>query len=211
MEINNFIKKRPYLFHLTSKDNIKNIISTKKLYSTKCIVETTECPEPNKILKEKRMEHKIIKHNDITYMLRDQKPISEKLLKGCLEEGMTFEQYYEMLNERVFWWPTIDRLTRHYSRYESEKPKIIRVSTESVYKLNKSKIEFSHLNSGALRANPYLKGKSPKRGYNTFVIPSKFNYSTSKVAEVTFLWDCLLPDEIYISNSPNGNWKKEIM
>ncbi len=207
MDIDNFIRHRPDLYHLTSKDNITNILLTGELYSTKRIVELTNPLMPDKILKSKRLKHQRISHNGITFDLRDQKPISEKLLKGCLTNGMTCEQYYIYLNERIFFWPNLIRLKRHFKRYRDEQPQIIRVDTSEIIALN-PQVKFSRLNSGALRANFHLGGKAPKRGNDTFTNADGFQYGVGDVAEVTFENQCILPKTIYISNHPMGRWTK---
>lgn len=200
MDIKEFQKKRPCLYHLTSNKNLTNISSGKLLFSTKQIVKLTKTSD--EILRKKRTNHITIGDGETTFDIRDQRPISEKLLRGCLLDGMTLEEYYELLNERVFWWPTLDRLSRHFNKYAFEKPKIICVKTSELFEVNPDNVEFSRLNSGALRANSYLNGKAPDRGRSTFVAADKFEYGIGGVAEVTFLNQCKLPIKICILDNP---------
>lgn len=200
MDVKKFQSKRPYLYHLTSDKNLANILKGKLLLSTKEIVKLSKTSD--EILRRKRPVHITIEKGEIFFHIRDQRPISEKLLSGCLLDGLTLEEYYELLNERVFWWPTIDRLTKHFNRYAFEKPKIICVKTFELFDINAENIEFSRLNSGALRANSYLDGKAPGRGRSTFAPADKFDYGIGSVAEVTFLNQCKLPTKIQILQTP---------
>ena len=139
-------------------------------------------------------------------MIRDQQPIVEKLLDKCLEDDWSCSDYYFYLNDRVFFWPTINRLERHFGRYESENPIIIRVSTEDVFQKN-SNYKFARINSGATRANSYLGGIPPSRGKNTFQDINTYEGSIGNVAEVTFEGKCVLPKSFNYCRSPHGNWK----
>lgn len=139
-------------------------------------------------------------------MIRDQRPLSEIALAKCLEDGWLCKDYYYYLNDRVFFWPTLERLNPHFNRYEDEKPLIIRLNTRDVITLNKN-VKFSRLNSGATRPNAYLGGIAPKRGKNTFVVAPSFQFPIRKVAEVTFDVKCVLPQKVMYSSSPVGSWK----
>jgi hypothetical protein len=43
-------------------------------------------------------------------IVRDQKPLIESKLKGALSGGTTLQEWYQVLNERVFFWLTVERL-----------------------------------------------------------------------------------------------------
>lgn len=159
-----------------------------------------------KFLRTIRSRHEVVQIDGIPYYIRDQNPISPVALSKCLTNGWNCGDYVEYLNQRVFTWPTVNRLERHYNRYESENPCIFRFSTGVLLELNQH-AEFSRLNSGATRANPYLGGLAPERGPETFLPARHYPRFPSTVAEVTFVDSCRLPDDFRVSYSPDGPWK----
>jgi hypothetical protein len=207
MDIEKFIKARPYLYHLTYLENSEYIIRDKFLYSTVEIIRMTKNKDYEGILKEKRTDKKEVIFSGKKIFIRDQRPISEKALKKCLTDDWTCEQFYYHLNDRIFFWCKVDRLQRHFNRYESENPIIFRFKSEEIFDLNKH-AKFANINTGATRANSYLGGKAPKRGPGTFLHTKEYDMSIGSVAEVTFEKQCELPDNFEIGKSPVGKWKR---
>lgn len=203
MEIAKFINIRPYLYHLTFAENVSKILEHKKLFSANKIMGMSS---NNNFIREKRTSHIPIIIGDKTYWLRDQQPISEKALAKCLTNNWTCNDFFEHLNNRVFTWPTLDRLKRHFNRYCYEKPLILRFDTALSLELN-SHVEFCRLNSGATRANSFLGGIPPFRGIDTFVSSENYFYSPGSVAEVVFEDEFILPNEFSIGSNPEGKWK----
>lgn len=173
--------------------------------SAKSIVEASSHPDPTSLLRKKRPEHCSVSVNGTTCWLRDQKPISEKVLSRSLTDGWDISKFLEHLNKRVFMWPTVDRLGRHFTRYELEQPVILRFSSGDL--LLRPNVEFSRLNSGATRCSSHWDGNAPERGPHTFQSATDYNGRPSSVAEVTFLDSCVLPDRFWTAHSPEGPWR----
>lgn len=207
MNIEKFIKERPFLYHLTSQSNAKLISVTRRIYSTNELIKMSGNKSYLPISKKKRNDHAEIIINDESYWLRDQKPISEKALAKCLTDGWRIEDFLFHLNDRVFMWPTLDRLYRHYNRYVQEKPVIFRFPTKDLLELN-SHVLFCRLNSGATRANSYLGGKPPARGSETFLPAEKFQHTVREVAEVTFPVFCDINVDFGTSLTPEGSYRQ---
>lgn len=195
--------KRPYLYHLTHRVNLPKIVSTRTLFSASELFRQSGCEDHVRI---RRREHVLIEIDGHSIHIRDQRPISEKALPKCLEKGLRVPDYYELLNQRVFLWATVERLNRHYQRYATERPVLLRFLTEDIVRLNPH-IEFSRLNSGATRANSHLGGIAPRRGRGTFQGPGAFDYGISSIVEVTFPFRCVLPEKFELSHTPEGPWK----
>jgi hypothetical protein len=207
MDIKQFIENRPYLYHLTSESNSKLIIAQRKIYSANELIRKSKDEKNLQIQRQKRYQHLELIIDGTSYFLRDQKPISEKALGKCLTNGWNVGDFLCHLNDRVFMWPTLERLWRHFNRYESEKPIIFRFPTKNVLELN-THAQFCRINSGATRANSYLDGKAPERGPNTFLIANKFNWSIRDVAEVTFPNYCDINIEFEYGYSPEGIFER---
>lgn len=208
MDIEQFIEKRPYLYHLTSKENAENIIKHRYIYSTNKLVEMSEDASHAGILRTRRIEHYEVVINGQSYYLRDQRPISELALSKCLTDNWQVGDFLYHLNDRVFMWPTLERLSRHYKRYQQEAPVIFRFPTAELLELNPH-VLFCRLNSGATRANSYLGGKAPDRGPETFLPANLFDRPVRDVAEVTFENSCNININFKTGNTPDFNFDKE--
>ncbi len=203
MELEKFIEKTPYLYHLTSKQNALQIIKEKKLYSANQLIDMSGDEALKKTRREKRYNHLSFKIGDNEVSLRDQQPISLVALPKCLTDGWKVDDFLDHLNARVFMWPSLKRLWAHYKRYQLEEPIIFRFSTKSILKANLH-VKFCRLNSGATRANSYLGGIAPHRGPNTFLSAEDYNLSISSVAEVTFEDICNIVGEFSTATNPEG-------
>jgi len=203
MDINSFIALRPYLYHLTDRNNLPLILEYGKLFSTKRIIELSGNPEYDYINTARRSDHQKIVIGDQVFSIRDQKPISEKNLQKCLTNGWDCATFYDHLNDRVFMWSKPEYLNNHYNTYSHENPIILRFSTSLLLEANPH-VKFCRLNSGATRSSSHHNGAPPPRGIETFQSADSFHYLPSQVKEVTFEDECILPPEICISDSPYG-------
>ena len=108
MEILEFIESREYLYHLTDERNVALILDKRKLISTQEIVNSSTLTSSEKIefLRNKRVGHKSIELSvsEGIIQIRDQDPISMKSLARATKVPGDF---LEILNERVFFWPTL--------------------------------------------------------------------------------------------------------
>jgi hypothetical protein len=207
MEIEKFKQNRDFLYHLTDRRNWEIIKKDRILLSANIIVNKSDLSVEQKhsILDNRRSEHTKVSINNLDYFIRDQNPISLTNLKKCLTAGWTVSDFLNLLNGRVFFWPTIKRLNSHYSRYKNENPLIIKVETSSMIEVN-NHAEFCRLNSGATRSNSYLNGAPPQRGEGTFLQAHLYQGSIGSVAEVTFQNQCVLPNKVYLGSCPDGPW-----
>lgn len=211
MTLEEFYKRNEYLYHLTSPDNADAILSSRYLLSAEKLISDADLTneEKHKYLTGRRPEHLhiISSTTGLPSMIRDQQPISEKALVKTLTNNMTAGEFILLLNSRVFFWPTLKRLNIHYTRYQNESPAIIRVKSRDMIESNLDQLKFCRLNSGATRCHPKWKAPPP-RGMETFVSVNDWEFRASDVAEVTFETDCVLPDERWVSQHPDGPWTK---
>lgn len=207
MDLEKFIEKTPYLYHLTSQVNAHNIIYGRKLISANQLLERSGNAELLNVQRQKRKEHLSFEVDGVEVSLRDQQPISLVALPKCLTDGWNVGDFLYHLNERVFMWPNLKRLYAHYNRYQSENPVIFRFSTKDIIEANPH-VKFCRLNSGATRANSYLGGKAPERGSKSFLPSEEFEFGISNVAEVTFEHECTIAGEIFTSDKPEGVYSK---
>ena len=144
-------------------------------------------------------------------IIRDQ----DKLHEGNtgLARGYTFADFVGALNKQIFFWPgvaagPIDSGMRHFERYEDERPLILRIDFESLHDVNPRAVPlFCRYNSGSPRCTPPHGRKSP-RGPNTFLSAADFKETPSKVVEVTFSAEIILPPKTEFGTHPCGPWKR---
>ena len=204
IDLDQLCEKRPFLYHLTNRENIRSIVRDRVIWSASALLQIADDHAVRRFVRERRPNHVTIRVRGQNLHIRDQRPISEKLLADCLLGGLVLGDYYQLLNDRVFFWPTLQRLRRHYNRYEAEGPTIVRFRTAELLDLNP--VELSRLNSGATRANSYLGGVAPPRGRETFQSPNDYERGISSIAEVTVENRCALPRYFELGNSPDGPW-----
>jgi len=88
-------------------------------------------------------------------IIRDQKPMRESSLRKCLI-GMTPSEWYELLNSKVFFWLTAERLLGLLSAkaYRDRVHCILAVETERLLARHLESIRLSPINSGSTIYRP---------------------------------------------------------
>ncbi len=115
--------------------------------------------------------------------VRDQRPLQPEALAGCLVD-VSPEGWLRLLNGRVFFWPTAERLGRMLKGYLTTEQAVFEVDTRRLLDRHGDRVELSHINSGfATAAYP-----PARRGRSTFVPLADYPYSArNEIAELTVL------------------------
>ena len=119
MDLEQFIEKTPYLYHLTSQANAANIIARRQLLSANQLITRSGDDAMQNLKREKRPNNVQLVVDGVAISLRDQQPISQVALPKCLTDGWNIGDFLYHLNERVFMWPNLGRLWSHFRRYEA--------------------------------------------------------------------------------------------
>ena len=152
-------------------------------------------------LSTRRAENIPIGNNDHVFVIRDQAQIKEAALRRALVD-CTYEQYINLLNTKVFFWPSLKDVRAHFSTYAAEGPRILRFRTADVFALNNPPM-FCLFNSGAPRPHPAYNYRPAPRGLNTFVTAENVDRVPSKIREVTLSQSCVLPETCWIAENPD--------
>ena len=109
-------------------------------------------------------------------VLRDQKPMDDKRLQACLDDGLTPKDWYELLNSRTFFWLSRSRIWRLLGAraYRDVPQTVLTVDTASLVAAHRDRIWLSPINSGATLFNPQ------RRGVQTFQRIGDFPFSARK-------------------------------
>lgn len=94
-------------------------------------------------------------------MVRDQKTMDDVGLRRCLQDGLCPEDWYRLLNARVFMWMSRARLGRLLAArsYRGLEQDVIELDTAPVVDAYRAAITLSAINSGATRPFPQDRGK----------------------------------------------------
>jgi hypothetical protein len=205
LDLRDFSRLRPYLYHLTAEENIARIRTTAVLESAAALAQRAG---QNAVLISKRNLHVPIWIDGVEVLLRDQAPLHRGNIR--LEGGWTFEDFVRHLNEHVFFWPgradgPIPYGIRHYGRYAEEPPQILRMLFQDLQLANPIvQLRFSRSNSGSPR---WSRGIPAPRGPNTFTLASSATFGPSQVVEVTAMEALVLPVNTEVGPRPNGPWR----
>ena len=153
----------PRLYHMAAKGSWLSI-RRHGLLSTSALIDLYEVCEPQRTVIEAchrpasvRIDHPV--HGKAT--IRDQIPLSDRGLERALQDGLTPTDWYRILNERVFFWLTEDRLDRMLgaAAYRSHEHDVLTLGSESLIHDHAAKIELSPMNSGCTKPYPHPRGK----------------------------------------------------
>lgn len=105
-------------------------------------------------------------------VLNDQLPLSEKALEKCLDDELTPKDWLDVLNQRVFFYPTeaevVKLLNARINR--SRERDILVLNTKSLAEDYLLHLEFCPINSGSTIRKP------AKRGLDTFTSIASISY-----------------------------------
>jgi hypothetical protein len=93
-------------------------------------------------------------------VIRDQLPITDSALEKCLQDGLTPRDWYLLLNGKVFFWPSKERLTRFVraTAYRNKKHDILEIDSRALVRDYRVKITLSPINSGSTLFKPQPRG-----------------------------------------------------
>ncbi len=95
-------------------------------------------------------------------VIRDQKPMSDAGLRRCLTDGMTPEDWYRLLNGKVFFWLTRARLLRllNAAPYRDAEHDVLELDTAALVAAYREAITLSASNSGTTARFPVARGRA---------------------------------------------------
>ncbi len=177
METSELSRVYPRIYHMAHPEAWPSIVAH-GLLSTSALLTLFEVTGTKResIESARRPEEVTISHPvHGTAVIRDNKPISDSKLARCLD-GIDPLSYYRLLNQRVFFWPTEERLQRLLSAraYREHSHLVITVQTAALLDRHAKAVTLSAINSGstAYRAMP--------RGKATFVPIEDYDYEARR-------------------------------
>lgn len=198
-----FVRTRPYLFHLTSRQNLGRIRASRMLHCAAVLLERAGRMALNTV---RRREHVAVEIDGEVATLRDQKPLHPGPMR--LEGGLTYEDFVAHVNGLVFFWPggedePIGYGQRHFARYRDERPVILRIPSDALIGSGAASL-YSRCNSGAPRCS---RGVHAPRGPETFVTAARFDGRAGEVVEVAFSGQVGIPGSARVRDFEDGRWR----
>ena len=162
-----FARRHPRLYHMVEADSWPSI-RRHGLLSTSALLDLFEVRASTRYPIESQHRPQSVPLHHAEYgkaVTRDQKAANDSRLQKCIQDGMQTPQWYELLNGKVFFWVTEQRLNRFlraapYRRWEHL---VLTFDTTALLERYLGKVTVSAINSGAT-----LFPAPPKRGPDTF-------------------------------------------
>lgn len=174
LSIDQFVELHPKLYHMAESRSWDSI-QQHGLLSTQALLDLYDVDDDQRrtILESHRPECVEIFHCDYgSAVIRDQKPMSDRALTKCLQDGLTPSDWYKILNSKTFFWTTKERLLRLLAAraYRGTDHCVLTVDTAEMFDRHSANITLSPYNSGSTIMNPV------PRGNNTFLPLERFPY-----------------------------------
>lgn len=93
-------------------------------------------------------------------VLRDQRPMPPNRLAQALPDGLTTEQWYRLINSKVFFWVSPERLSRLLRSYGASQHDVLRVDTASLLDAHFARTWLCHMNSGNTLPIPHYRDET---------------------------------------------------
>ena len=163
----------PRLYHVTDGGAWPSV-RTQGLLSTSALLDLygVEGPARSAFESERRPTGMILKSDGLPdVLLRDQSPMTNKALFGCLD-GMTPREWYRSLNAKVFFWTSMQRMQRLLTAKAGRDVAqlVLTVDTRSLVTAHLDRILLSGMNTGSTIRRPL------PRGPRTFLPVAEFPY-----------------------------------
>jgi hypothetical protein len=192
----------PFLYHM-AEANSWGSIQRHGLLSTTALLDLFgyNAPKREQIESHRRPRSVVIEHPEYgRAVIRDNIPMTDRALSKCLE-GYTNREWYELLNRKVFFWLSRDRLFKLLGAraYRDKRQTVITVSSAELLARHADKVTLSPINSGSTIMNPVRRGVDTfqpiaeypfehwrrKRSRKGAVVELAVDYSVPDISELT--------------------------
>ncbi|SEM42882.1 hypothetical protein SAMN05444354_116162 [Stigmatella aurantiaca] len=210
-----FSERFPLLFHMAEAGSWPSI-QRHGLLSTSALLDLFEVRgERRRALEARHRPESVTLHHPRhgTAVIRDQKPMSDAGLLRSLSGGLSPADWYQLLNARVFFWVSHERLMKLLKAraYRDKRQTVLTVDTARLLALHEARVLLSPRNSGATKPFPW------PRGPDTFLPMARYPFSfwdqkrkrKNPVAELTVTYavpdirDFVLRVEEYVGGQPD--------
>jgi len=143
-------------------------------------------------------------------VLRDQKPLSATKLAGCLQDGLSTEDWLRLLNRRTYFWLGRDRVETLLDgrAYRQREHIVIAVRTDALVQAHSDRVTLAAMNTGSTSPFAHKRGLCTMLPMSTFPYEDRRNRGLRPATELCV--DYCVPDlralidTVYIGSAENG-------
>ena len=190
------IHRYPVLYHMAEAGSWDNIAEY-GLLSTSALLDLYQIQGQDRLKYEssQRPTCMTIQHPVFgTAVIRDQKVMNDRDLRSCLVDGLTPQDWYELLNRKTFFWATEERLCRMLGgrEYASRPHWVITVDTSELVNRHIDVVTLAAINTG-------VSFDGNKRGLSTFQPLRNNNYRDVVEVAVEYSVPDILDIALYVT------------
>jgi len=200
-----FSQLYPRLYHMAHEDALASI-QRHRLLSTSSILKMWEVKDPLRTSIDSRIRRETVEIWHPTHgraVIRDQKPMRESQLSRALVD-CTPAEWCQLLNRKIFFWPSIERLKTHMSARENRGKKhlVLTVDARSFLSVYQENVTLCAMNSGNTIPFAHERGRDSFMKMSEYPFQSRRNRGTYyTVVEVAL--DTDIPDIVDFPMSAN--------
>lgn len=178
VDLRELLQDCPTLYHMAACDSWPSI-ETDGLLSTTALLDRYTVRGKARINIESRrrpISVELKREGFRRAVVRDQFPMTDGGLERCLTDNLSPSDWYKLLNGRVFFWLTYDRLLRllNAASYRCHEHDVIELEAEPLVRAYSEKIWLCPMNSGCTKPVAHPRGK------DTFSRISDYPYASWK-------------------------------
>ncbi len=164
-ELDELLNLYPCLFHMAERDAWRSGIKEHGLLSTSSLLDLYGRHGKERFSIESKHRKEIITMDAPglnAVKIRDQKPMDDSGLLRCLPHDISPQQWYEFLNQKVFFWMTRDRLHKlsNARAYRSTEHEVLILNSRKIVEAYSKKIWLCPYNSGCTKPFPHPRSYS---------------------------------------------------
>jgi hypothetical protein len=161
------IEHFPVLYHVAARDSWPSIAAN-GLLSTSAILDRLDVEhEQRRTIEERQRPESVVLvgPDRDRFVIRDQKPLHDGKLAGCLQDDLTVTEWHLILNRKVFFWVRPHRFERLLAAraYRAVRHTIISVDTARLVEQYEEQIRLSPMNSGSTSPMAHPRGRDTFR------------------------------------------------
>jgi hypothetical protein len=177
-ELEELLTDCPTVYHMAECGSWPSI-SSRGLLSTSALLDSYGISGAKRLeieAQRRRSSVTLHRHGLASAVVRDQLPMDDKGLERCLLDGILPGEWYQLLNSKVFFWLTRERLIRllNAGTYRAQEHDVLELDSKALVEAYADRVWFCPINSGCTKPFPH------PRGYSTFQRISDYPYAQLK-------------------------------
>jgi hypothetical protein len=192
------INRYPVLWHMAEDGSWPGIRQYGLLSTTALLDLYNIAGDRREQLESQRRPHLVALRQDgmPQAIIRDQKPMNDTALQRYLQDGLTPQDWYRILNAKAFFWVCRKRLGTmlHARAYRGTPQIVLSVDTAGLLQANRDHVRLSPINSGATPRWPQPRGLATFRRVAEFPHDEIRRKRSGRDAVVEFVIEHGVPD-----------------